>query len=551
MRRMLRTLIFDKDGSVATLFAVAAPPLFGLTAIAIDLGSIYMAERDLQGIADAAAAAAVARPDIAEDASRIVAEVVAHSGQGGITVETVTPGTYTRDPAMALAERFAETDTDPNAVSVELTQSTPTLMGGVLFGKEASTVRVKAMAAKTNLVAFELNTKTLSLSGGVVNEYLSGLTGTTVTFSDDEIDAMLSEQIDILAFADALAERTPDAPETFGELFGETLPLGQVLQALADATTNPQLAGAIRQLAAGIAGGSVVLADVIDLGPYGALSDAGTNGSIQVEVYSLLRTVLQESNGPGYDISLAANALDGVAASKIMLSGGRGFERSPWMTITAARDVVLRTAQTRLYSEFTANLPGIGSLKIPLLLELAPAEAWLTGIDCDPASATNGVALETKPSVGTLALADIDESQFGDFSSDLWTGTATIMETPVSRLTVYGSVDAGGANVIPVRLSLDEVEAGVRKETGTQDLLATKMATLLQNLDVQAQVLGLGLGLGNNALPGQDAVTALIASLAPQLDALVNQATAVAGVKLGVAEVGVNRLSCGRPMVVG
>lgn len=316
MLQAIRSLIADKDGSVATLFAIAAPPLFGLTAVAIDLGSIYLAERDLQGIADAAAAAAVAPADIGADANRIVAEVVTHSGEAGITVVKVTPGTYARDPDLALADRFAETETDPNAVAVELTQSTPTLMGDVFFGQEASTVRVKAMAAKTDLVAFELNTKTVSLSGGLVNAYLSGLTGINVSFSDDVVDAMLSEQIDILAFADALSERTPDAPGTFGELFGQSLPVSEVLQAMADAIDNPQLADAVRQLAASVVGGSVVMEDVIDLGPYGALSEAGTDRSVEIDVYSLLRTVLQETGGPGYDIALSASALEGVAASK-------------------------------------------------------------------------------------------------------------------------------------------------------------------------------------------------------------------------------------------
>ncbi len=550
MLKTLRTLIADKDGSVATLFAVAAPPLFGLTAVAVDLGAIYMAERDLQGIADAAAAAAVSRADIPGQAQSAVAQVIDYSGQN-IIVESVTPGVYSRDPSIALADRFTETGTDPNAVEVELALSTPTLVGGVFFGTAASTVRVKAMAAKTNFVAFELNSKTVALSGGVVNAYLSALTGTPVTFSDDDVDALLSERIDILAFADALATRTPEAPDTFGELFEADVPLVRILEAMADATANPQLAGSLRQLAAGIVGGSVRLGDVIDLGPFGALSEAGTERSIEVDVYSLLRAVLQESGGPGYDISLSTSALQGVAASKILLSGGRGFERSPWMTVTAARDVVLRTAQTRLYTEFAANVPGAGRFSIPLLLELAPAEARLANLDCDPSSATNGVALETKPSVGTLALADIDESQLGDFSAALATGRATLLQSPISRLTAYSKVDAGGATTVPVRLSLQEVAAGTRKQVGTQDLLATSLQTLIQNLDVEAQVLGIGLGLGQNNLPGSDAVKTLVASLAPQLDALVNQATAVAGVKLGVAEVGVNRLSCGRPMVVG
>jgi uncharacterized membrane protein len=59
-------------------------------------------------------------------------------------------------------------------------------------------------------------------------------------------------------------------------------------------------------------------------------------------------------------------------------------------------------------------------------------------------------------------------------------------------------------------------------------------------MEIEVNVVGLGLGLGNLAR----ALELLVAPLGPVLDALVGQALAVAGLSIGEADLRVHALSC-------
>ena len=547
MIKAIRSFIDDQSGSAAALFAVSAPPLLGMAAVAIDIGSLYMAERKLQGIADAAAAAAVVRPDIPASAEEAVSSVIAQSGEEKISVFDLNPGIYTRDPGLSIHERFVKTDEDANSVELRLTQEVDLLLAGPLLGNSKGQIAAFARAAKTDLVAFELNTKTVAVDNAIINGLLSGLTGNDVDLSDDAIDSMLANEIDIMRVAQELGALMPEVGPRFGDLFAEETPLGMVLEAMAQSTEDTVLSEALMQLADDASEETLRMEDIIDLGPFAALSQAGKDDAIMVDVYSLLRIVLEQSKGEGYDINLNLDVA-GLSAANVRLAGGRGFERSPWLTITAAKDIVLRTAQTRLYFEMGADVPGAGKLKLPFYLELAPAEAQITAVECDPDAFDNGVSIDARPSIGGLALAEIDGTQFSDFSADVSEYDATLLETRLAKVTGFSHVDLGGGETIGVRLSLDEIADRMRKEVGTQDLFEEGMASLLSNLELETETLGIG--LGTNLLNLEGNIGDLLASITPQLDSVFNGVTSAAGVKLGVAEIGVTKLRCGRPVLV-
>ena len=54
----------DRRAAVTMLMATSLTGLLAATAFAVDMGSIYLARRELQGAADAAALAAIDMPDI-------------------------------------------------------------------------------------------------------------------------------------------------------------------------------------------------------------------------------------------------------------------------------------------------------------------------------------------------------------------------------------------------------------------------------------------------------------------------------------------------------
>lgn len=118
--RPLSSIIHNEDGASAVLFGLALPPLMAMGAFALDLGSLYLAERKLQNIADAAAAAAITGSDEFSKET-IVADVIAENRAEDVTILAVVDGEYLRNPEIDWNERFDETSLYPNATRVELT----------------------------------------------------------------------------------------------------------------------------------------------------------------------------------------------------------------------------------------------------------------------------------------------------------------------------------------------------------------------------------------------------------------------------------------------
>ena len=76
--------------------------------------------------------------------------------------------------------------------------------------------------------------------------------------------------------------------------------------------------------------------------------------------------------------------------------------------------------------------------------------------------------------------------------------------------------------------------------------LAGVTGSLVRDVQLVPEIAGLGIGLGG--------VTGLVGStlqtVAPPLDLLLTQLTGALGIKLGVADVTVDRLRCGQPSIV-
>ena len=72
---------------------------------------------------------------------------------------------------------------------------------------------------------------------------------------------------------------------------------------------------------------------------------------------------------------------------------------------------------------------------------------------------------------------------------------------------------------------------------------------MIGSLNLDVTIGGLSLGLNKTVL-ANSATTSLL-GVAPAVDSLIDSITDVAGLKIGVAEVGIDRLRCGQPAIVG
>lgn len=534
----------NQDGSVAIIGAISMLTLVGFSAVAVDLGSVFMETRRLQGAADLAAMAAARDLDNAQAAAQATARDNGWTGPLAVTIEK---GSYQANRAMAAGDRFTSGASDPDAVRVKLSGETPLFFGEALLGKPTLTIHRQATAARAELASFSIGTRLASLNGGLANALLAGLTGSQVNLSVMDYNALATADVDLFDYLDALKLDLGLKAASYNDVLDAKLTTGRALRVLgAVLNTKGQTRAANATKALAVAAGDRTPADLgklFDPGPYGAQGHVtgGRGATVQLDALSLSKAVLALSNGERQVALDLGAAVPGVAGLKAWLAIGEPPNHAPWMTITSSRDVIVRTAQTRLYLEARiggAGLLQVAEVKLPLFVEAASGEARLKAMACTSGEAT----LNVRPGLGTLAVGEIDTGKLSDFKTPLTAATATIAKAPLFSVTGKASVSLGGQTWQPVRFSQSDIRTGVVKTVSTHDLAQATVASLLGDLVLKANVGGLNLGLADTTLTS--AVSALLTPVAAPLDDVLNTLTGLVGVRLGEADVRMNGLRC-------
>src|SRR3546814_17125177 len=148
--------------------------LIGSAALAIDVGSLYLDRRKLQGIADAAALAAAGRPGEEQAAAE---RIIAANCDCGIHIAELTSGTYTPDIAIQADRRFAAGGNAPNAVHIDLTRARTLFFGRFLSGRAAAIFRAQATGTRRGYAAFSPGSRVAAVQGGNANTLLTARYG--------------------------------------------------------------------------------------------------------------------------------------------------------------------------------------------------------------------------------------------------------------------------------------------------------------------------------------------------------------------------------------
>jgi uncharacterized membrane protein len=537
----LRPFRRDQKGGVTILLAGSLLMLAGSATVAVDLGSIYLAKRQLQGIADAAALAAVSGGRPAAE------QLIARSGVSGISLTSVEDGQYRPDPSVPVSDRFVAGDPAGGALRLEVRRRTPLFFGRLLVGKDGVNLNARATAARKDAAAFSIGTGLASVSDGLPNMLLSSLAGTSLNLSVMDTQGLLNAKVDLLGMADALQLRLGRQDEAFAQLFDRHIPVGDIVNAVADGVTDSQTAATLRRIGNSIPGRTVRLKDIIDLGPSGSTGDATGQPTILMDAFSMLRMILNPGPGTSVPVDLQLG-VPGLSSTRLKLILGSGEARSPLLSITSDRNVVLRTAQTRIYleSSVAAALAPLASVRIPLYVELASAEARLSDINCARSAPGNGVTLLVTPSIGTVALTDVDTNALTNFSTPPNLRPATLAQALGTRVTGYANIALGGVQAQPVHFSPAEISAQQTKTVHTQDLTQGLAVSLLKQAQIDVYLLGIKVGLSPLTAP----IGALLGTTAPLLDGILNNVTALLGVRLGTADVRVHEMRCGIATIV-
>ncbi len=549
----------DQGGVASVLIAVCFMALVTSAAAAIDAGSLYMSSRQLQGMADLAAMSAA--QNLGDPQAAASATIAANPWPGAVAAHVVT-GAYATDPSRFPAGRFQAGVANPSAVQVTLTAPAPVIFAGLVLGRSAVNLTRVATAAHAQFASFSVGSGLASIQGGVANSVLSALTGSSVALSAVDYTSLTGARIDLFEYIGALKTRASLQGASFSQVLSTSITVPIVLLALSDTLTkqgNTTAATAAQALAAASAGMTPVqLCGLFDLGPYMNQDHVAGASNAQIALFAMdfADAVLILANGQrvlSLDLGAAA---PGLADIKAWLAVGQRPSQSPWMRVTND-SLVVSTAQARLYLDAQAtdanpllvSVLGAAPIDMPLFVQLASAQAALSSVQCAPASPPGSTLLMVSPSLGELALGQVDATTLPDFTRPVVTAPATLASVPILSATATSQVNIGGGGWQPIAFSSADIQATALKSAYTSDVAQASVASLVQSTSVQIQTFGLGIGL-NRTLLAQSFQSSL-STAAPSLDQVLSALEAVLGVKLGEADVRVNGLRCNSSALVG
>ena len=543
--RAMRRLVKAREGNVALMLAGGLTMLTGTAVLVVDTASLYLEKRRLQGAADAAALAAAG--DLSNGTARAQA-AVSLSPDNGTRLTVMTPGRFTRDERLAVDARFLANGTPGNAAQVALESRIQPVFARV-FGYRDVTIEARATAARIDLAAFSLGTRLASVQGGLPGALLSQLAGSELSLSVMDYNALVSGQVDLLKTAELLRTTGGVRADTFNDVLATDIALPKLVTAMAGSTTSSAAAQLLRSIAGKLPNRTVRLDKIVDLGALGSRNVADPLRPVETDAYAFLREVLQISGGSRQVQSDIDLGIPGIGQTRVFLQIGERAANSCWLSVGEAGQAVVRSAQTRLWIDIAlVNAPlSLGSVRVPIYVELAEAEARLAQITCRGGPANATAALDVTPSLGRVAIADLDPAALPNFQQAVALRPARMVTLPLVSLTGLANVQLGGTQAQRVNFSTAEINDHVVKSVSTNDIAAGVASSLLRTIDIRANVLGLGVsaGLLTSTLGNT------LSAVAPALDLVVGQVTALAGVHVGQADVRIDGVRCGTPVLVG
>lgn len=538
--------IANERGNVASMVAIAGGLICALAALVVDMGSVAVKARQLQGAADLAALSA------AQDRDRalLAARATAHGNLGTEVEVAVQPGRYLADRATAPKDRFTAPHDQPNAVRVTLSNEAPLYFGRWILGRESVSLTrtaTAAVAAEPPRAMFSIGSRLARLDGGIANGVLSGLTGSEVSLSVMDYEALADADVSLLGFSDALGTELGLEAGDYDGLLEREIDAGLALRVLED-VAGPQAGSALSRLADAAADVTVRMSDLIGV-------EAGAKdrlaGPLDVSVSALdLATAMLEVGAGDRQVMLDLGARPGLADVDVSLAIGERPNHSSWLTVTSTGTPVVRTAQARLYvkARTAQKLSGLAQVNLPILIELAGSESRLNAITCDPDRA---VELGVRPGLAKATIGAIDERRLGDFKQPLVPSRATLLSVAgLVSITGRAQIEATDQGFGALTFSNADIANQTIKTAQTRGIANGVVVSLLQRLDLDVNVVGLGIGLGGLA----NALGTLLAPLGPVLDGLINPILDTLGLKFGEADLIVHSAICptgdARPQLV-
>ncbi|RDK07435.1 TadG family pilus assembly protein [Cupriavidus lacunae] len=539
--------------------SVMAALLIGTVAIAalvsIDVGHVFMRQRQLQNMVDLAAMSAAQQLKRADSAANLnsavlgtVSNIGAKNGYPsgiamgcgdatGGSADAMTACLGVWDPASGGPRHFSAAynpaQVSPNAVRVQATQTVPILF--VIKGGSGRQLFAESIASGSPPVAaFSLGTGLLDVS--TANSMLSVLLGNTVNLSLVDWQGLLNTTVTL----DQL--RLKANVGTVDQLLNTSLNLRDfyalVLGAAGrDALLTTMLGSPPTALGASGAAATVSLARLLDLGVMAPAASSAVE--VGLNVAQLLLAGAQVARGDTA-VALPLNipklplGLGGISANlrviqpPVTAAGpARQLSSNPntWQTTASSSQIKLT-----LMLQISAKPVLDANLNVPLYLDVASATADLTKLQCAASAADRRATMHVRSSLVTACLTD------GCKGGDVVLGQAKVglldiadvIATDVPR---YGNTVGQDVTLAP----------GGHAQVGTSDPFGGLFSQVLA-LKVRTRLLGI-LSVPIDLGP-------LLAPVGAALDALIPPLLASLGIQLGTADLWVHSIDCNNAELV-
>ena len=490
--------------------------------------------------ADKAASATIQRNNLAADTSHVLEF-----------------GTYTADASLPSSRRFqASSSANANSARVTLTTSTPLYFGRVLTGRSNFSIQTTATATRSAFATFAIGSRLLAVDGGLLNQVLGGLLGSSLSLSVMDYQSLINAKIDLFNFMDALATRLSLTGVTYDSLLNSNIKIGQFMAAMADSGrqtygSTSTVARALSDVSQSVQGLSTKLrvGSVIDVGPYSSMTvGQRPKSGVSASALDMLTATAQIANGQ-HQIEAALNLnIPGIASASLKLAIGERPQGTSWITV-GAEGASVHTAQTRLL--LTVQLVGSGPVSLvtlPIYLELASGTAKLTSLKCGfPDVSKSTVTLGVTPAVIDAWIGDVSNTDFNNFKSAPNPPAAKLVNTPILNVTARSHVTVTNLSAQPVTFSYADITQVTKKTVGTHDFAASLLSKLVGDAQLNANILGLGIGLPQ-ALTSS--VANILATAVSPVDQLLTSVLNTLGVGLGQADVWVSGIRCDGAVLV-
>lgn len=537
-RRLAQRLVADRRGSVAVLSVFLIIIFLSAASLAVDYGWMVVRKRQLQGMTDRAAMAAV----LQGGDPRVAAQgAIAADRAPDVTIVLAQAGAYSPDPALAVAARFQPAASGVAAVQVKARQRIPLFFSGILTGKRYIDLNAAAIAARTGEAAISVGSRLVNVQGGVPGMLLSQLAGVDLNLSVADYNALVGANVDLYALSGLLKSRAGVGLGTFDSTAAAVVDLPTLVTAMADAATPGSGGAVLRSLALKLPPTKVDLARLVRLG------DGTILKSLNVGADELLREALI---GTGGDRQLALDLggqVMGVGSTKATVIIGSRVATTPWVRVGRDASVTVSTSQIRIALNARIDVAGLGlaTANLPIILEGAGGEARLASVACGTGGATVGVDGRVTPM--RAIIGQVSDTALRNLNSPLQPQAANLLSVLVTQVTGLADVQVGGSDWQRATFTPTEIADHTVKTINTTGAFGGLIASLLQRLDIRISVLGLTVGTS----PVTGPLLGALSGAAPALDGVLEQLQQLAGVRVGQADLRVVGARCGAPALVG